>query len=231
MEYKSIELELKASKNDNEIEGYASIFDTVDSHKDIVKPGAFKKTISENKSRIKLMRGHHILIGVPTHLEEDSKGLYFKGKISDTDTGRDTLTLIKDGVLTENSIGYKAIKYAYEKDPNDKWGYDPFRLLQEVKLVEISVVTWGSNENAKLTGFKSDEAFNKLITKMEKFYTSIKGDKGLLDNKEALNSFYINIKSLLGEVEPDLSTRPNLIADVTDIKACVEQIEYLIKKL
>lgn len=232
VEYKGIELELKAAKDSNTIEGYASIFDNVDSHKDILKPGAFKKTISENFDRMKLMRGHNHLIGKIEHLEEDTKGLYFKGVISDTDVGKETITLIRDGVLKENSIGYKAIKYAYEKDPDDKYGYDPFRILNEVKLLEISVVTWGSNDKAIITGYKSDEEFNKLAIKMDKFAATVKNNKRILMDKDSLISFYNEVKSLLKTVEPAIeATQVERVADINDIKGCIGEVELLIKRL
>lgn len=49
------------------------------------------------------------ILGKPLELREDEKGLFIRGKISDTQSGRDVQTLLKDGVLNELSIGYDAV--------------------------------------------------------------------------------------------------------------------------
>lgn len=143
---------------------YAADFNSLDSYQDIIKPGAFTKTISENFGRIKHLMYHETdkPVGVPESLVEDSKGLLVTSKISDTQLGRDLLTLVADGVLTENSIGYHAVKYFLDEEKN-------IRTLQEIKLYEYSTVTWGANENASIVGIKSltpraqqDQLFKQL---------------------------------------------------------------------
>ena len=86
-------------------------------------------------------------IGRPIELREDENGLYLKAKISDTATGRDVKTLIKDGVLSELSIGYDPIIFEFDENQ--------IRHLKELELFEISVVTWAMNEQALITDYKS----------------------------------------------------------------------------
>lgn len=62
--------------------------------------------------------------------------------------GRDVRTLIKDGVLCELSIGYDPVVFDY-----DEAG---IRHLREVKLWEVSVVTWAMNDQAVITDIKSE---------------------------------------------------------------------------
>lgn len=130
--------------------GYAAVFGNVDSGGDVIEPGAFTKTIAENAERVKILSGHNDClppIGKPLELREDSVGLYIKAKISDTSMGRDIKALLKDGVLTELSIGYDPVTFDY--------GEDGIRHLREVKLWEVSVVTWAMNEEAVITGYKA----------------------------------------------------------------------------
>ncbi|RPH39324.1 MAG: HK97 family phage prohead protease, partial [Burkholderiales bacterium] len=111
--------------------------------------GAFKKTINENKKRIKVLWQHNTYepIGLPLVMEEDSKGLYVKAKIVDTDVGKKAMTLLREGVINEMSIGYNVIK--------DEWDNEKkIRYLKEVKLWEFSLVTFGANDKAKVTGVK-----------------------------------------------------------------------------
>ncbi|ALW86326.1 hypothetical protein AUC43_15285 [Hymenobacter sedentarius] len=129
---------------------YAADFNSLDSYQDVIKPGAFAKTIQENRARIKHLMHHNTeqVVGRPESIVEDMKGLLVTSIISDTQLGRDLLTLVADGVLTENSIGYTAVKSSRDESTGT-------RTLQEIKLYEYSTVTWGANENAGIVGIKS----------------------------------------------------------------------------
>ena len=130
--------------------GYGSVFGNVDDGGDIVEPGAFTKTIAEGFERVKILALHNdslLPIGRPLEVREDSKGLYIKAKISDTAMGRDVKVLLKDGVLNELSIGYDPVVFDYDKDSG-------VRHLREVKLWEVSVVTWAMNPEAVITDYK-----------------------------------------------------------------------------
>lgn len=121
----------------------------MDSGGDIIEPGAFTKTIAEGWERVKILALHNdcwLPIGRPLELREDSNGLFIKAKISDTSMGRDVKVLLKDGVLTELSIGYDPVVFEY-----DEAG---IRHLREVKLWETSLVTWAMNDRAVVTDYK-----------------------------------------------------------------------------
>ena len=162
-EKKTIEFELE---DYNEAEGiftgYGAVFSNIDSGGDIIEPGAFTKTIAESADRVKILSGHNeslLPIGKPLELREDAKGLYLKAKISDTVLGRDVKTLIGDRVLGELSIGYDPIVFDYDEDG--------IRHLREVKLWEISVVTWAMNEEATITGFKTSDLTAQLEARLK----------------------------------------------------------------
>ena len=180
-------VELK-TKNDMEFEGYASIFHNKDSYDDIMMPGAFSKTIQENRNRIKVLMQHdsYSIVGLPTELYEDSRGLYFRAKISDTMLGRDLNTLIKDKVITEMSIGYNTIKYNMNEDLGT-------RELLEVRLWEISPVTWGANSLAaiKKLGIAKNDKYDILLEEIEK----LKRDLKALGNNKPIESLIIDSKS------------------------------------
>ena len=160
MDFKAVKFETKAI-GDDVFEGYASFFNNIDAYDDIIEKGAFRKTISENRSRIKVLWQHDANepIGLPIDMTEDDNGLYVKAKISMTDTGKKAMTLIKDGVITEMSIGYDVVKDDYKM-----LGTKRVRLLKEVKLWEFSPVTFAANEKAK-------------IMKMRGLLESVKADK------------------------------------------------------
>ncbi|MGE4334588.1 MAG: HK97 family phage prohead protease [Pigmentiphaga sp.] len=154
MEYKSFSPERVAAKADLDngiIDIYASTFGVVDDGGDIMEPGAFANTIRNHGSRVKTFVQHWEPIGRPVELREVGRdelpeelrlpnvsgGLFSRNKISPTTSGKDVLILVRDGVLSEASIGYDPIRFEY-----DDRGY---RHLKEVRLWEVSVCTWGMN--------------------------------------------------------------------------------------
>lgn len=152
-EYKTLLFKADAYEEETGIfSGYAAVCGNVDTGGDIIEPGAFTKTIAEGTERVKILALHNdcwLPIGRPLELREDSNGLYIKAKVSDTSMGRDIKVLLKDGVLNELSIGYDPVVFDY-----DEAG---IRHLREVKLWEVSVVTWAMNPEAIITDYKAAE--------------------------------------------------------------------------
>ena len=151
MDFKAIKFETKAIA-ENKFEGYASYFNNIDAYDDIIERGAFKKTIAENRGRVKVLWQHDASepIGIPEEMIEDDNGLYVKAKISMTDTGKKAMTLIRDGVITEMSIGYDVVKDDYKMMGNRR-----VRMLKEVRLWEFSPVTFAANDKAKIMKMRS----------------------------------------------------------------------------
>lgn len=151
-EYKAVRFNVESVDEDSgEFSGYASVFGNVDDGGDIVEKGAFSRTIKEDFDRIKILSQHNdceLPIGKPLELREDDKGLFIRGKISDTQKGRDIQILLKDGVLNELSIGYDAVTFDFDSEKG-------IRHLKEVRLWEVSIVTWAMNDQAKIDEVKS----------------------------------------------------------------------------
>ena len=150
-ERKAFKFELVSADDEGEFSGYAAVFGNKDSGGDIIEKGAFARTIKEDFDRIKILSQHadfELPIGKPLELREDEKGLFIRGRISDTQKGRDIRTLLKDGVLSELSIGYDAVEFEFDKDAG-------VRRLKELRLWEVSVVTWAMNERAQIEDVKS----------------------------------------------------------------------------
>ena len=127
---------------------------------------------TEGIGRVKILSGHNdslLPIGIPTELREDAKGLFMSAKISDTTLGRDVKTLIHDGVLCELSIGYDPVVFDYDENG--------IRHLREVKLWEISVVTWAMNEQAVITDHKSDDAATRIEAEAQAIVTEVKAGR------------------------------------------------------
>lgn len=149
------------------VSGYFSKFDNVDSDGDIMKPGAFTKTIREQGPASAQPRIKHLLnhdpsqpLGKLLSLKEDSNGLYYESQVGTHDLGSDFIKMVESGLITEHSIGFKIIKrnqiQSYEdyyKNPS-LGRFD----ITEVKLYEGSSLTaWGANALTPITSLKGDK--------------------------------------------------------------------------
>jgi HK97 family phage prohead protease len=147
MEFKTIKA-ADVSVSERKITGYAASFGNVDKVQDIIKAGAFKKTLRERGKAVKLFYNHQFPIGKPEVMREEEKGLYTESKVSATARGDEVLQLVKDGVITDMSIGYEVIDFGQD----NKTG---IRTLKEIRLYEFGPVDFGANEQAVITGVKS----------------------------------------------------------------------------
>lgn len=137
------------------VSGYGSVFGNYDSDQDRMIKGCYNRSIQDwgpnGKGRIKMCRQHRLLqpVATITSLEEDDYGLKFTAQFTkEVDLSRNTYYEIKNGILSEFSVGFLTLHY----DQNDHKGWD----IKETKLYEISPVTFGSNELAKVTSVKSE---------------------------------------------------------------------------
>lgn len=150
----TLELDTKAVTAEGEFEGYASVFSNEDLGRDVVVAGAFTKSLKRRPAgKVKLLRQHYTdePIGIWTDLAEDAKGLKGRGKlILDTVKGRETHALMRAGALDGLSIGYRTLKDRFDRQKG-------IRFLEEVDLVEISVVTFPANPKAVVSAVKSQD--------------------------------------------------------------------------
>lgn len=153
-----------ADSKEGIVTGYFSHFGSIDGDGDLVMPGAFKKSISENgpesnHPRIKHLLNHsrNSVLGELTVLKEDSYGLYYESKIGTHALGVDFIKMVESKLITEHSIGYEVVKWrSHDSATFERWGNTyPVRELQELKLWEGSSLTsWGANANTPITGLK-----------------------------------------------------------------------------
>ena len=147
IEQKSLSLEVKATGEEGQIEGYGAVFGNRDSYGDIMVKGAFAETLKGRKP--KMLWQHNMLdpIGSWDEYYEDERGLYMKGRIAIKSTkGRDAYELVKAGAIDGLSIGYVTKDYEMEAGA---------RLLKKVDLFETSLVTIQANAAAMVTSVKN----------------------------------------------------------------------------
>jgi HK97 family phage prohead protease len=146
-------LELKSVDQAGRFTGRASVYGVVDSHNDVVMPGAFAKHLAEHGNTIKVLAQHnpHDVIGI-AQLVDRGDALWVEGQLElGLQSARDAYLRLKSGLIDGISIGY-AVAPGGEKYAGD------VRQLHEVELWEISLVTFPANVHARVTAVKTQGA-------------------------------------------------------------------------
>lgn len=203
------------------VTGYFSTFDNVDSDGDIIRKGAFLKTIREQgpnsqQPRIKHLMNHNpsMPLGKLTDLKEDSSGLYYESKIGTHTLGSDFIKMVESDLITEHSIGYRTMKRnqlqdyeGYMKNPAGGW----FELT-ELKLMEGSSLTaWGANPLTPITGMKGTVNLDYITKQQQAIENFCKESDAtdetiemLLLHSKQLSQYIIDLKS----TQPVVTTEP-----------------------
>ena len=197
------------------ISGYAAVFNNVDKAGDMLISGCFSKSIRERgpesnaNDKILLLWQHEVdePIGRIVKLIEDDKGLYFEAEIDRIELGDRAISQLESGTLNQFSIGFS---YVWE---NCEWDNDIF-IVKEVKLYEISVVTFGCNPETEYLGLKSSDdcptRYKKLNDKI-----SLLSRKMGARNQQLLQEIISEAVSL-SLLKPDLDPLDSKKADKHD---------------
>ncbi|XVN41474.1 MAG: HK97 family phage prohead protease [Rickettsia endosymbiont of Argas persicus] len=140
--FDNIEIKSSAS-NEVVITGYASVFNITDHHNDLIVKGAFANVSNLN---VKFLWQHDSKrpIGIIKHLSEDDHGLKMEAVINNkVKAGREAIELIKQGAIDSLSIGFYIKKSIYNETKQ--------RVITEADLLEISIVTFPANQNARIS--------------------------------------------------------------------------------
>lgn len=112
--------------------GYAAIFGRADRGGDVVRPGAFERSLKRRAGAVPLLWQHDQArpVGRIEYLKEDKRGLRVIARLSDGRSGREAAALLRQGALAGLSFGY-FVRRASGEAPRE---------LDEVELVEVSLV-------------------------------------------------------------------------------------------
>lgn len=117
---------------------------------EVFSRGAFDAQMSK-PGGVFLARNHIPLGGTPigrlTDMRNDSRGLYVEGKVSRTQVGEETLTLLRDGVLDSFSIGFLEGRNRREDGGITR--------RQTATLREVAIVLQPAYADALVTGLRN----------------------------------------------------------------------------
>ncbi len=133
------------------ISGYGSVFDVVDSYDEIVVRGAFAESLRQQRS-VPILWEHDRAqpIGLWSVLAEDEYGLRCAGRllVDEVQKAREASALLRERAVTGLSIGYRVRKSSFD----EKTG---IRTLTALDLMEISLVTFPANDQARADAVKA----------------------------------------------------------------------------
>lgn len=150
-EYKHLPFEAKDVSDDGTFYGKGAVFGNVDAGGDLILPGAMNKSIKENpKPKMLWQHDPNSVIGVWEEVKIDEKAMHVKGRIlKEVKKGEEALALMKAGALDGLSIGYVT-----EDSERETRGKRSIRILKEITVMEVSVVTFPMNSDARVTDVK-----------------------------------------------------------------------------
>jgi len=190
--------------------GYLSVFGNVDAYGDVVRMGAFTKTISEN-DHFTLLADHtpSIPIGKFT-AKEDSYGLLINMEINmEVEAARDKYFLLKQKAIKGLSIGFQTMKEEFEGD---------IRYLTEIKLWEGSVVTFPANDLSLVTDVRSMSDATAMmkfkLTQVTEAMKDLEAGVGVKCGGEGKES--VDIVKTIDEVVTGLMSLRDIAADTTE---------------
>jgi HK97 family phage prohead protease len=197
-----------------------SKFDNIDSDGDVIRKGAFSKSIqdrgpeSPSNRKIAFLRHHdwEQQIGKFISLEETGDGLVAIGELGRSSKGNDALLDYQDGIIKEHSIGFN---YIQDKMDLVTAGSGDFWDIKEVALWEGSAVTFGANAltpTLDVSKGTKTELIDKINEKMSGLISAIKSggtDERLYNIEMALKVCQTQFNNLLSATVPDETTQPD----------------------
>ena len=168
------DIDAEASADPGWIEGYASAFGNLDAYREVVRPGAFAKTIEEKVAAgdVPFMIRHWAyggetadVIGSVSEAKEDEYGLWTHSSLSSVTLAQETRQKAIEGHIKKMSIGYVVVQsktFTWEDG-------EPAVELTELSLTDVVVTVFPVNELAVITAAK---AFSDAVA-------AIKGKRGM----------------------------------------------------
>jgi HK97 family phage prohead protease/HK97 family phage major capsid protein len=187
------------------IKGYASTND-VDRHGDIVPASVWEKGMQNYLKNpvILAYHDHSAPIGRMTEHTVDEKGLLVKARISAA--AGDVYNLVKDGVLTAFSIGFRIVDAEYNS------ALELF-VVKELELHEISVVSVPANQNTLFSLSKAFDTAEEFKSFKMQFANPSDSAKGLEASGEAKSDITKELEMTPEQLQKMLADAATAAAD------------------
>ena len=141
-----VELRAASEGKPAQLVGYAAVFNSrsedLGGFREIILPGAFDRALSEGHD-VRALVNHNPdkMLGRTSsktaRLAIDEKGLGVEVDVPDTQDGRDTLTLVQRGDLSQMSFSFRTLADQWRTEEGE-----PIRELLDLELFDVSVVAF-----------------------------------------------------------------------------------------
>lgn len=222
------EIKLGDTEESGMIYGYASTFGNIDAGGDIVEKGAFARSIEKSiqEGRLIAMLDHHDMrapVGRWNTFKETDDGLVVEGKLTmGVQRARELHSLAKDKALGGLSIGFRTVSDRYDS----KRGA---RVIEELDLFEVSLVSIPMNSKAVITAVKSQEDITTRVD-FEKALRDVLGFSHGAAKSIASNGFadYARNEQFANE---DYARNEQSDPSPEDLRKAADGFDALIKRL
>ncbi len=168
LSFKNAPIELKEDGDTRYIEAVFSLFDTIDSDNDVTKANSLRSGYTGNKVPLVWNHDWSKVIGRGI-IETDNQKAVFKGYFLNTEAGKEAYETVKAMQdMQQFSYGFQVLKSSKGTHIDSKGEEVPVRMLEDVKVWEVSPVLVGAQQNSFVQALKSGlQTFDDVDTEFE----------------------------------------------------------------
>jgi len=235
LSYKNAPIELKEDGDTRYIEAVFSLFDTIDSDNDVTKSNALRSGYTGNKVPLVWNHDWSKVIGRGI-IETDNQKAVFKGYFLNTEAGKEAYETVKAMQdMQQFSYGFQVMKSSKGKHIDSKGEEVPVRVLEDVKVWEVSPVLVGAQQNSFVQALKSGlESFDEEIDtpdeqepEDEKYKKCSYGKDGKCAKEKGLEISSETDASVSKSSQQGMRLGEHAVASLEELKAFTERIEDL----
>ena len=237
LSFKNAPIELKEDGDTRYIEAVFSLFDTIDSDNDVTKANSLRSGYTGNKVPLVWNHDWSKVIGRGI-IETDNQKAVFKGYFLNTEAGKEAYETVKAMQdMQQFSYGFQVMKSTKGTHIDSKGEEVPVRVLEDVKVWEVSPVLVGAQQNSFVQALKSGlQTFDDVDTEFEevkqdeeesKYGKCTYGKDGNCAKEKDLNISSETDASVSKSSQQGMRLGDHAVTSLEELKAFTERIEDL----
>ena len=237
LSFKNAPIELKEDGDTRYIEAVFSLFDTIDSDNDVTKANSLRSGYTGNKVPLVWNHDWSKVIGRGV-IETDNQKAVFKGYFLNTEAGKEAYETVKAMQdMQQFSYGFQVMKSTKGTHIDSKGEEVPVRVLEDVKVWEVSPVLVGAQQNSFVQALKSGlQTFDDVDTEFEevkqdeeesKYDKCTYGKDGNCAKEKDLNISSETDASVSKSSQQGMRLGDHAVTSLEELKAFTERIEDL----
>ena len=216
LSFKNAPIELKEDGDTRYIEAVFSLFDVIDSDNDVTKANALRSGYTGNKVPLVWNHDWSKVIGRGI-IETDNQKAVFKGYFLNTEAGKEAYETVKAMQdMQQFSYGFQVLKSSKGTHIDSKGEEVPVRVLEDVKVWEVSPVLVGAQQNSFVQELKSG---------LEPVDEEIKAEMQIESTEPKVSSK--DDASIISSSQQGMRLGEQAVASLEELKAFTERIEDL----